>query len=361
MKMKKSKIIVPALGLLLLSTAASVSGTVAWFTANRTYSFTAGEFAVVNTKDNLEASLGAGLGTSADNENKKITVTNSAHVLTDASFDHTSLTQDIIAPDAEGKKVGKVIPLASALYTGDASYGLLRETNVYTAFTWTITFTMRFSANPTSDVGLFLSLGSNTWVHEAYKAVGGESGTGYYTDDKLTVAAPGTLVAGTTYYKELPDDTGKAFRVAIVPTTVPANSLGFTKVWADRQTSAKCQFVDGLSVDTDLAGTAYGTETTQFVNGTRSAATAGSGKVLMDSADTTAVPTSGTITKAAALSGYSNYLGYFHRAENTAVSMTYTCVAWYEGTDENITNDEETIYERVTTSMEFGVYNVADA
>ena len=34
--MKKTKIIVPALGLLLLSTAASVSGTVAWFSANAT-------------------------------------------------------------------------------------------------------------------------------------------------------------------------------------------------------------------------------------------------------------------------------------------------------------------------------------
>ena len=32
--MKKTKIIVPALGLLLRSTAASVSGTVAWFSAN---------------------------------------------------------------------------------------------------------------------------------------------------------------------------------------------------------------------------------------------------------------------------------------------------------------------------------------
>ena len=34
--MKKTKIIVPALGLLLLSTAASVTGTVAWFSANAT-------------------------------------------------------------------------------------------------------------------------------------------------------------------------------------------------------------------------------------------------------------------------------------------------------------------------------------
>ena len=34
--MKKTKVIIPALGLLLLSTAASVTGTVAWFAANNT-------------------------------------------------------------------------------------------------------------------------------------------------------------------------------------------------------------------------------------------------------------------------------------------------------------------------------------
>ena len=39
--MKKTKIIVPALGMLLLSTAASVTGTVAWFAANTTVSATA--------------------------------------------------------------------------------------------------------------------------------------------------------------------------------------------------------------------------------------------------------------------------------------------------------------------------------
>ena len=33
--MKKAKILVPAMGMMLLSTAAAVSGTMAWFSANR--------------------------------------------------------------------------------------------------------------------------------------------------------------------------------------------------------------------------------------------------------------------------------------------------------------------------------------
>ena len=38
--MKKTKIIIPALGMLLLSTAASVSGTVAWFSMNASVTVT---------------------------------------------------------------------------------------------------------------------------------------------------------------------------------------------------------------------------------------------------------------------------------------------------------------------------------
>ena len=36
--MKKAKILIPALGMMMLSTAAAVSGTMAWFTASRTVS-----------------------------------------------------------------------------------------------------------------------------------------------------------------------------------------------------------------------------------------------------------------------------------------------------------------------------------
>ena len=48
--MKKTKVIIPALGLLLLSTAASVTGTVAWFAANSTV--TASGMKVTATSDN---------------------------------------------------------------------------------------------------------------------------------------------------------------------------------------------------------------------------------------------------------------------------------------------------------------------
>ena len=61
--MKKTKIIIPALGLLLLSTAASVTGTVAWFAANATVNATGmaitaktdSEFLVISKTSDLTA------------------------------------------------------------------------------------------------------------------------------------------------------------------------------------------------------------------------------------------------------------------------------------------------------------------
>ena len=56
--MKKTKVIIPALGLLVLSTAASVSGTVAWFSVNNSVSATGMQ---------VQAKAEAGLLISADN------------------------------------------------------------------------------------------------------------------------------------------------------------------------------------------------------------------------------------------------------------------------------------------------------
>lgn len=52
--MKKSKIIVPALGILCLSTAATVTGTVAWFTASRVRTISMDNITVVNPESGLK-------------------------------------------------------------------------------------------------------------------------------------------------------------------------------------------------------------------------------------------------------------------------------------------------------------------
>ena len=53
--MKKSKIIIPAAAILALSVGASVTGTVAWFTASSRVSVTANNLAVINAQGALSA------------------------------------------------------------------------------------------------------------------------------------------------------------------------------------------------------------------------------------------------------------------------------------------------------------------
>ena len=363
--MKKSKIIVPALGLLLLSTAASVSGTVAWFTANRVYGFTAGEFAVVNTKDNLSCQLGAGFGTAVDNETNAVSVTG-GKILTDASLDHTDTTVPIIIPDGEGKKVGAKVELAD-IADQDA-----RATDTYSAFSWTATFSIAFGGTATEDVGLFFDFADDDSYANSFVKVGsklpdgtvlrvGDDVTSYYTDPKCTTSATGTAVADTKYYMPVSGQyqTARGYRVAMIPTSIPTNSLGITKIWAPNQTSANAKFIDGLAEGADLgAGTAYSTSTVQNSGSGLTAGTVTTNPVVMGSDNSSlTVPTSAT-TKAQALA-MKNYLGFFKATPDSTIELTFTFVAWYEGTDPTIVNNSHTIYDTVAIGMQFGVYNLS--
>ena len=77
-------------------------------TASRSVTISATQFAVVNTKDNLEVTLAAdGTIVTVDNGADKEVNIASGKTLTDASFDHTVAAANIVVPDADGKKVGK--------------------------------------------------------------------------------------------------------------------------------------------------------------------------------------------------------------------------------------------------------------
>jgi hypothetical protein len=72
--MKKSKVIIPAMALLLFSTAASITGTVAWFTSTRTFTTTVGNFSVVEAEGNLNCTLAADIGTTYDSVSNTVSV-----------------------------------------------------------------------------------------------------------------------------------------------------------------------------------------------------------------------------------------------------------------------------------------------
>lgn len=83
--MKKSKILIPAFAVLALSVGASVTGTVAWFTANRTQSFSS-SFGVVDSEGALDITLTGNLRTGTSVETAKPTTVKVDGKLTHGSY-----------------------------------------------------------------------------------------------------------------------------------------------------------------------------------------------------------------------------------------------------------------------------------
>ena len=251
--MKKTKIIIPALAMMAVTAAAGISGSVAWFTANRVATVTAGQFAVVNTTSDLKVELDDGVGTdvTADSGSTHTITTLSNYKLTDASLDHAVTAHNIIAPDVTGELVGSSTALASADGTLTPTAGnMVRDvTNlVFTAFTWEMKFTVSFAGSASFDAGLFLDLNADeTYMHEKVHFAKDQTipGNTYWADKacdpEVAKVAEHVVTAndGEDVYKVAPDDTGKAFRIAFIPTAIGGNgtgtSIAYSKVWADNE------------------------------------------------------------------------------------------------------------------------------
>ena len=204
--MKKSRIIVPAMAVIAFSTAASIAGSVAWFTASRTVTISGGTYAVVKTTTNLTAELSAGIGTAVNaTDGTKIDFSGK---LTDASFNHDLTSgKKFYVPNGAGTAIEKEITLADAEAAPTKMVrATIHETSgdvtVYTAATFKITFKMDFGSG-SPNVALFLNCGVNK--------------SKFATD-------------GTAY-------TAKGFRMAFVPTATDSTSgsVGVSKVLAGLQ------------------------------------------------------------------------------------------------------------------------------
>lgn len=134
--MKKSKIIIPAAAILALSVGASVTGTVAWFTAARTASFTGNNLAVVNAAGDLKVTLSAVTGCSLSADSKSVNLT----YLRDASFDGTSVYVADLSQD--GTKIIGLSEAAIGSYNkAQVKVGNeVKEKDVYKINQWKATF-----------------------------------------------------------------------------------------------------------------------------------------------------------------------------------------------------------------------------
>lgn len=277
--MKKSKIIVPALGLLLLSTAASVSGTVAWFTASSSASFETNTFTVASSAGTLARTLVAGTGTALSAEDGSADSTKIQQAtntkLTDGSYNHSTGVVWSHNMNTPANDTTHCISKGTDSGTNWQA-GTLGTDTLYHAVSWTVNFTYTFgSSNANQD---------------------------FYFDVTSTMTASGIAT----------NDTAKGFRIAIISTN--------TIVWAKLQTASNCKYIDS---DT---GTGITSQAKDYVAADH----------LIDSAVTTSME--GVVASDAVASNTSaiNYLGTFTTGSAT---LSVKFVAWYEGTDPNVVNE----------------------
>ena len=307
--MKKSRIIVPAMAMIAFSTAASIAGSVAWFTASRSATVDAGTYAVVKTNADLAVTLANGVGTTVTNGTTEAPasriVSLGDNVLTDGSFNHTD--GNIFAPTADGTELDTTKTVnVSALNTEAGVAKLVRQTisetkKVYTAVTWGISFSVSFPVGE-GDYGLFLDTSASSFV--------------------VTPTAEAV--------------TAKGFRIAFYPGAAPSGSTANARVYADLQAAAKCKYIAADS-DIHLAGTTY------------------TGNVLIDSGYVeNADPLPTEATDRATATGRNDCLGIFKYASLQTVTLSYTVVAWFEGTDENVVNQaDDELYQSVKATLSF--------
>lgn len=334
--MKKSKIIVPALAIIAFSAAASIAGSVAWFTATRQASVNAGTYAVVKTNANLACKAVAGVGTTANNSDttKVIGVDSNHTVLTDGSFNHK--TKNIYTPNEEGTgfaasprdEIALINePTSSDLEVAEDSTTtyiekLIRGTTsdstpntIYTAVTFNLEFTVSFGS-VSGNLGLYLDAASASKFEVA-------NGNTPVTATGFRMAFIGFAAkkkTGTNTYVDAEGSTTRSI------------------VFADLQTSANCAYVQNATGSFPTAVSTAGSS--QYT---------ASDYDLIDSAYTTALPADG-----AASESRPDYLGKFAYIAGTEVTLKYTVVCWYEGTDPNIVNQDLLAnYQSVKATLSF--------
>ena len=289
--MKKSRIIIPALGMLLLSTAASVSGTVAWFTSVQSASAQTTSFAVrklggdlaLNIKTAEDNTETVTYGTGTKKSGNAVALAGTDPALCDASYDHTA--DEVYKASSNAQSFSALASEEDWDVTGDSKV-------TYYAVSWTFEFTYTFGGS-NANVNLYFDVGASTLAGTPVTNGTGDNASKY---------------------------TFKGFRIAFV-------NDSRSVVWAGGRSSAdtdvtiaNLKYQGGEAVD-DAATYANPNSTTAagtLVTGAGN--TAGIAAVALD--------TAGSATRA-------DYIGTF---TPSAATISVKCIAWYEGNDPTVVN-----------------------
>lgn len=137
--MKKSKIIIPAAAILALSVGASVTGTVAWFTAARSVNVNVNNLAAIDTAGDLSVELKTVTNGGATVADHDVTLT----ALRDASYDGAKIygcTTDTGAVDGQAGEVVRVTGTQEITNTPVTVTAGSQSVQIYAINQWDATF-----------------------------------------------------------------------------------------------------------------------------------------------------------------------------------------------------------------------------
>lgn len=197
-KFKKSAVVIPALARIAVTAAASVSGTVAWFTATHTVTATAGNFNATYNDGNLELSVTSGQATGGDSAVKALTISNhdvtidNGILFTDASYNAVA---DELWSDQEQDNGSNPTTFDAKGGSTNASTGWVADLKSKTlyAVTWTYTFKYKYGTDVSKDAKLAFdpSLSSMTCAADnTFSGVSGGFRRAMTCDDNTIIYAP---------------------------------------------------------------------------------------------------------------------------------------------------------------------------
>ena len=307
-KFKKSKIIVPALALITATTAASITGTVAWFTASRAVNVAASTFVTTKLETDLSVTLTKGVGTTVTDSNAT-----SQAVTVNGSITHGSYNA--------------VNGASGSLYVANIN----DEGTAVTSYEDLGSVTSQAVESPTTSNSKWLAKADTTAANRIWYGV--------------------SWIMTFNYSKNTADTNYLMFDVNT--STFTGNSDDTTNTTGDTVNGFRIAFM--TASHTLVIG---GDDTLTHTTGTTSADVAsyvqtGTGANYEAISATTSKLADGTTAETkTALIGSKLNLGVIDSTNGLAV----TCVAWFEGSDNSIKNtynSKDTVMSKVTSSLSF--------
>lgn len=202
--MKKSRIIAPALAVLTLSTAAAVTGTVAWYFAQSKVSIASSAVTSFNPEPGLKVSLTAGTGTTvgtASTTNTTTPASVSHELMRDASVDVEN--EKVYAANGTRSTVGTPEILSYRDVTANLKDGTYTEGSTAKDYYFATTYTAKFELTKKmgKDYALYydniaLEVGGGSAVQESLR-IGFKAGSEWFVIAPFRQANGGAYVNGT--------------------------------------------------------------------------------------------------------------------------------------------------------------------